>query len=148
MQEEIFELTTADSAYVEPINRLLTQLSSSPVRFTIEELKIIVDSPASALFLLRCGEEIMGMLTLCNYFAPTGRKFWIEDVVVDAAARGNSYGRRLVEYALDYAEKKSNGTVLLTSKLARVAANALYRSVGFQPKETNLYRMPLPRKKD
>lgn len=145
MQEEIFELTTACEEYVEPINRLLAQLSSSPVVFTQKELQAIVDAPTTHLFLLRVDGAIVGMITLGCYLAPTGCKYWIEDVVVDAAMRGRAYGRRLVEFVVDFASEKGDGVLMLTSKPARVAANALYRAVGFQPKETNVYRMALSR---
>ena len=141
MNEEIFELLVADEKYIAPINNLLKQLSSSPVLFTIDDLAAIVDSSSSSLYLLCCGGEVLGMLTLCNYLAPTGRKYWIEDVVVDSAARGCSYGRKLVEHAIACAQEKGSGTLLLTSKPARVAANALYRSAGFEAKETNVYKM-------
>lgn len=143
MNEEIFELTVADSSFVEPINHLLAQLTSSPVLFTIEELQAMVESPASHLFLLRSDDKIVGMLTLCTYLAPTGRKYWIEDVVVDGEARGKSYGRRLVQHAIEYARNYGAGSLMLTSKPARVAANALYRASGFNFKETNVYVMPL-----
>ena len=145
MKEEIFELTAACEEYVEPINRLLAQLSSSPVVFTQKELQAIVDAPTTHLFLLRVDGGVVGMITLGCYLAPTGRKYWIEDVVVDAAMRGRAYGRRLVEFVVDFASKKGDGVLMLTSKPARVAANALYRAVGFQPKETNVYRMAIPR---
>ncbi len=145
MQEEIFELTSPREAYVAPICRLLAQLSSSPVHFTINELRAIVESPASHLFLLQADGAVVGMITLGSYPAPTGRKYWIEDVVVDSAMRGRAYGRRLVQHAIEFAGKEGNGVLMLTSKPARVAANALYRAVGFQPKETNVYRMPLSR---
>ena len=145
MEERIFELTEAAPRYVQPINRLLAQLSSSPVVFTEKELQAIVGSSASRLFLLESDGEVAGMLTLCSYLAPTGRKLWIEDVVVDNAFRSRSYGRRLVEHAISCASEQG-GTLMLTSKPSRVAANALYRSAGFQPKETNVYRFPLPAK--
>ena len=145
MKEEIFELTTACEEYVEPINRLLAQLSSTPVPFTQKELQAIVDAPTTHLFLLRVDGAIVGMITLGCYLAPTGCKYWIEDVVVDAAMRGRAYGRRLVEFVVDFASEKGDGVLMLTSKPARVAANALYRSVGFRHKETNVYRMAIPR---
>lgn len=145
MKEEIFELTAACEDYVEPINRLLAQLSSTPVPFTQKELQAIVDAPTTHLFLLRVDGGVAGMITLGSYLAPTGRKYWIEDVVVDAAMRGRAYGRRLVEFVVDFASKKGDGVLMLTSKPARVAANALYRSVGFLHKETNVYRMAIPR---
>ena len=141
MEERIFELTEPCASYIEPINALLAQLSSSPIVFTMEELCAIVESPASHLFLIECNGQLQGMLTLCSYLAPTGRKYWIEDVVVDSAARGRSYGRKLVEHAIACAREKGSGTLLLTSKPARVAANALYRSAGFEAKETNVYKM-------
>lgn len=143
MQEEIFEITAACKEYIEPINKLLAQLSSSPVSFTVNELQAIVESPATHLFLLRVDGNVVGMITLGSYLAPTGRKYWIEDVVVDSAMRGRAYGRRLVEYVIDFAVNEGSGTLMLTSKPARVAANALYRAVGFEPKETNVYRMAL-----
>ncbi len=140
MEVRIFEVSVPDVVYVEPIQKLLGQLSSSPIKFTFDELQALVASTASSLYLLECDGVVAGMLTLCDYLAPTGRKLWIEDVVVDAAMRGRALGRRLVEYAIERAKEKG-GTLMLTSKPARVAANALYRSSGFLPKETNVYKM-------
>lgn len=140
MKEEIIELTAAEASYVEPIKKLLAQLTSSPVVFTEKELQAIVADSSSHLFLLCVDGEAVGMLTLCSYLAPTGRKYWVEDVVVDSAMRGRSYGRRLLEHAMEWVAKNGSGVVMLTSKPARVAANALYRSVGFEQKVTNVYR--------
>lgn len=140
MEVRIFEVVAADAAYVEPIQKLLGQLSSSPVVFTLAELQALVADTASSLFLLECDGAVAGMLTLSSYLAPTGRKLWIEDVVVDSAMRGKALGRRLVERAVERAREKG-GTLMLTSKPARVAANTLYRSLDFKPKETNVYKM-------
>lgn len=139
----IFEVVEAKEEYVNAVNRLLVQLSSSPVLFTKDSLFAIVDSPSSHLFFAECEGTIAGMLTVGEYLAPTGRKMWIEDVVVDEAMRGRSLGRALVEYAIGYSKSLGCGTLMLTSRPSRVAANALYRSCGFLPKETNMYRMPL-----
>jgi ribosomal protein S18 acetylase RimI-like enzyme len=68
---------------------------------------------------------------------------WIEDVVVDEAARGKSVGRRLVEHAMAYAASLGGGSLMLTSRPSRIAANRLYRSCGFSTKETNVYVMPV-----
>ncbi len=43
--------------------------------------------------LRRTGGEVAGMLSLAWYDVPSGRCAWIEDVVVDAAARGRGAGR-------------------------------------------------------
>lgn len=140
---KIFEATTAENVYVDAINRLLVQLSSSPVLFTHGKLEDIVASSSSHLFFAEHAGEIVGMLTIGEYLAPTGRKVWIEDVVVDEAMRGRSLGRMLVEHAITYSKTTGGGTLMLTSRPSRIAANRLYRSCGFEPKETNIYRMPL-----
>ena len=85
----------------------------------------------------------MGMLTVGMYASPTGTKAWIEDVVVDESLRGSGLGRRLVNRAIDYCREEGIDTVYLTSNPKRVAANALYQSVGFVRKETNMYKMDL-----
>lgn len=136
----ISELLVNSSNALWAIRRLLSQLTSSPVDLTLEGLEAIVASSSSHLFLAKCGDDIVGMLTLGEYLAPTGRKMWIEDVVVDEAVRGRSVGRRLVEYATEYAARSGGGALMLTSRPSRVAANNLYRSCGFGIKETNMYK--------
>ena len=140
---EIFEVKEACDGYVWAINRLLAQLSSSGRCLTFGQLQTMVDSAASHLFLGKVDGEVVAMLTLGEYLAPTGRKMWIEDVVVDAAARGNSFGRAMVEYAVGYARGLGDGALMLTSRPSRIAANALYRSSGFEQKETNVYKMDI-----
>lgn len=137
----VYELKEAATALVEPINRLLRQLSTSPHPFTVDSLEAIVQSANSHLFIAEVDGVVAGMLTLCDYLAPTGRKMWIEDVVVDEAARGRSIGRLLVNTAIEYAKSIGPGTLMLTSRPSREAANALYRSCGFVFKETNNYKM-------
>lgn len=137
----IFELEEVAGIYVEAINRLLKQLSSSPVLFTEGTLQAIVASGTSHLFILECEGIPVGMLTIGEYLAPTGRKMWIEDVVVDEAYRGRSFGAMLVKHAMEFAASSGGGALMLTSRPSRVAANALYRSCGFLPKETNMYKM-------
>ena len=140
---EIFEVKEACGSFVESVNRLLAQLSSSGVSITLEQLQAQVSCEASHLFLARCDGNIVAMLTLGEYLAPTGRKMWIEDVVVDAAARGRSFGRAMVEYAIEYARGVGSGVLMLTSRPSRIAANALYRSCDFEQKETNVYKMEI-----
>ena len=144
MQEDIriIEPSSDEKQYVVSIQTLLKQLSSSSVEFGEADFVALVESSSSRLFLLLSDGNVCGMLTLAHYLAPTGRKMWIEDVVVDSTMRGRSLGRRLVEFVIERA-REMGGTLMLTSKPARVAANALYRSAGFEPKETNVYKMNL-----
>lgn len=140
---KIIRATSCDSATAEAILGLLGQLTTTPHSFTERELSELIAATASALFLLWEGSKVVGMLTVGAYLSPTGRKLWIEDVVVDSTARGKGYGKRLVEHAIEYARTFSPCTLMLTSNPARIAANELYRSSGFEQKTTNVYRLPL-----
>ena len=76
-----------------------------------------------------------------SYLTPTGIKHWIEDVVVDDQFRGRSLGRKLIEHAIKELSTAGKSSLMLTSNPTRVAANQLYQSVGFEQKETNVYKM-------
>ncbi len=87
---------------------------------------------------------IVGMLTLVTFRIPTGVRARIEDVVVDDAARGRGIASELTKAALDLAAARGAHTVDLTSRPSREAANRLYQHLGFQERETVVYRFPLP----
>ena len=140
----IYEVVEAAESLLTPLNALLSQLSSKPRDFTLNDLTAIVQSPNSRLFVVEVDGVVGGMLTLGDYLAPTGRKMWIEDVVVDKAMRGRSLGRLLVEHAIAHAGSNGPASLMLTSRPSRVVANALYRACGFGLKETNCYKMDIP----
>ena len=140
---DIREVTTFDSSLVEPIRSLLQQLTSREIAFSEESLRQIISDKASRLFLLYSDNTVAGMLTLGIYSAPTGRKAWVEDVVVDSQYRGRGLGRQLVQYAISCVRTLSPVTLMLTSNPQRTEANALYRREGFEQRCTNVYKMDL-----
>lgn len=87
--------------------------------------------------------EIAGMLTLVSYPNLTGRKLWIEDVVVDASCRGKGVGEKLTMAAIEFARTLGSKEVKLTSRPSREAANRLYLKTGFVRYETNVYKYDL-----
>jgi ribosomal protein S18 acetylase RimI-like enzyme len=126
---------------VEAIARLVPQLSSSSPRPSPAELAEIVESPATTLFVARLpGGDIVGTLTLVMFRIPTGMRAWIEDVVVDDGARGQGVGEALNEEAIRRAAAAGARSVDLTSRPSREAANRLYRRLGFELRDTNVYR--------
>lgn len=129
-----------DDELVEAFERLIPQLSSSSPPPTPEHLSALVASPDTVLFLARVDGAVLGSLTLAFYRIPTGLKAWIEDVVVDADARGRGVGELLNRAALDEASARGAKDVSLTSRPSREAANRLYRRIGFEPRDTNVYR--------
>lgn len=84
--------------------------------------------------------KIVGMLSLVIMKIPTGNKAWVEDVVVDQNARGQGLGKSLMDHALAEAGKLGVKTIDLTSRPSRKNANRLYQSLGYQIRETNVYR--------
>ena len=135
--------TVADQELVAAFARLLPQLSKSSPSPTQAQLQEMVDAPASDVLLARLDGQIVGTLTLVTFRIPTGVRAWIEDVVVDDAARGHGVGDQLNRFALDIARNKGAKTVDLTSRPSREAANRLYQRIGFKPRETNVYRYDL-----
>jgi ribosomal protein S18 acetylase RimI-like enzyme len=136
--------TTLTPAIVEAVERLVPQLSSSSPPPTTEELGEVVSSPATDLFVAIDDDgEVVGMSTLAVFRIPTGLRAWIEDVVVDGAARGRGVGEALTRAMLDRARELGCRTVDLTSRPSREAANRLYQRLGFERRETNVYRYTL-----
>jgi ribosomal protein S18 acetylase RimI-like enzyme len=119
---------------------LIPQLTRRPVP-SETELRLLVESDCSSLVIARrdADDAIIGMACVAVYRAPTGIRAIIEDVVVDAAARGRGAGEALTRRCLNIARAKGAGNVTLTSNPAREAANRLYMRMGFTPRDTNSY---------
>ena len=125
------------------LHSLIPQLSSSSAPVTLAELRAIIDSDSSVLFIARVEGRIVGSLTLAVFRIPTGIRAWIEDVVVDENSRGHGVGEALNRAALAEAKRRGAKTVDLTSRPSREAANRLYLRIGFVARETNVYRYDL-----
>jgi ribosomal protein S18 acetylase RimI-like enzyme len=133
--------TEVSDELVAAFARLVPQLSRSSPPPTTAELSEIVSSPATTVFVARSANgAVVGALTLVLFRIPTGLRAWIEDVVVDDAARGQGVGAALSQAALAAATEAGASTVDLTSRPHREAANQLYQRLGFQRRDTNVYR--------
>jgi N-acetylglutamate synthase-like GNAT family acetyltransferase len=130
----------------EAIARLLPQLSSSATTPSVEAIEALLNSENLHLYTAEHEGKIVGMLSLVIVDIPTGRKAWIEDVVVDEAARGAHIGETLVERAKAEAAQLGARKIYLTSNPSRKAAHALYSKCGFEEYETTLFRINLATK--
>ena len=137
---ELGEISVITPELVTSIAGLVRQLSSSAQAPTRDELEETVRSPATVLLVARVAGSIVGMLTLVIFRIPTGVRAIIEDVVVDEAHRGRGIAEALTHEALARAKAAGARTVDLTSRPSREAANRLYRRIGFQRRESNVYR--------
>jgi ribosomal protein S18 acetylase RimI-like enzyme len=129
-----------DDELVEALRRLVPQLSAAPPPDD-GAIRRLVDTPGVHLLLARADGRIVGMLTLATFPTPTRLRAVIEDVVVDSAARGHGAGTALLGEAARIAGEAGAPWMDLTSRPVREAANRLYRSFGFQLRETNAYRL-------
>lgn len=144
----MIEITEAREVTLELVTafaRLTAQLSSSSAAPGEPELQEIVASPATVLLVAvdneaTGAEAIVGSLTLVLFRIPTGVRAWIEDVVVDDGVRSRGVGEALSRRALQIAAERGARSVDLTSRPSREAANRLYQRLGFQPRDTNVYR--------
>ena len=144
MAVTIETVSAVDDELVAAFERLIPQLSSSNPPPSEPELAELVGSPATTLFVARAEDgTIAGALTLCTFRIPTGIRAWIEDVVVDDAVRGQGVGKALTRAAITESGRRGARTVDLTSRPSREAANRLYQGLGFQLRETNVYRLDL-----
>ena len=162
----IVELNTLNDAQTADLLALMKELDPE-IPVTAGMISATVASPATHLFvavedggcvdasvsgdagaeIVRVGAvsgRIAGCASLCVFSSPTGLKASVEDVVVGSAWRGQHLGRALLEHILSYARANlSPVDIHLTSRPHRVAANALYRSLGFKQKETNVYMLSI-----
>lgn len=140
---QILEATHVTDELLLALATLVPQLDSAAVPPTREHLERIVRTPGCALLVARDDSPariILGTLTLAWYPIPTGTRAWIEDVVVDPATRGGGIGSALLRAALERARREGAGKVDLTSRPEREDANRLYQRLGFQLRDTNVYR--------
>lgn len=140
---KIVQLKTANASVLADIRRLLRQVHSYSVSNTVmmSELRNALRSESTFIIVAKDGEHIVGMALLCVIMRIDKRTGQIEDVVVDDGYRGKGIGKMLMQTLIALARKKKLKAIYLTSRPARVAANALYQKIGFKQKETNVYRL-------
>ncbi len=137
----IYRVTTLSAELADALARLLPQLSSSATMPTDEYLNTMLNNENFYLFVAEHEGAIVGTLSLVVVNIPTGRKAWIEDVVVDSRARGLHIGQALVEEAKVCAKEVGAKKIYLTSNPSRKAAHALYKKCGFEEYDTTVFRI-------
>ena len=141
MSIEVEAIRAVTGEDVAAINRLLPQLSKSAPPLDAATLERIATRDGNTLLAARSAGMIIGVLTLVTFPIPTGTRAWIEDVVVDEAARGQGAGEALTREAIRLARAAGARTVDLSSRPSREAAHRLYLRLGFQVRDTAMYRL-------
>ena len=128
---------------LEEINALIPQLSSSAKPLTYARLlEMTRDARVPILIAKDAGRIIgIGMIVVYNVF--TEKRAWMEEIVVDEQYRGQGIGEKISKKLLEIAKQEKVERVYLSSAPKRVAANKLYQKLGFERKETNVYKIKL-----
>jgi ribosomal protein S18 acetylase RimI-like enzyme len=141
MSVDIEVVREASDELVAAFARLLPQLSKSAAPLDRELLDRITGCDSNRLLVARLDKEIVGALTLVLSPLPSGLRARIEDVVVDAGARGHGVGVALTAEAVRLARQAGARTVDLTSRPDREAAHRLYLRAGFEVRDSKVYRL-------
>jgi len=137
---EIVEINEFSNQALMALNKLMPLLSSSFSSLSKEDLSSIIESDASTLLMAKEDNQFCGAITLVMFQIPSGSRAWIEDVVVSEEVRGKGVGKKLVQHAVNLALEARVKSIDLTARDARGAAIYLYKKVGFQDRETNVFR--------
>ena len=137
------ELKKADSKDVKRINLLLKQLSESYRGRSASKIGETLGNKMTEVWVAREEGDIVGIAVLVLVQSLQTMAAHIEDVVVDESQRGKGLGTQLMDKLIERAKKRGALHIDLTSRPSRVAANALYHKLGFEQRDTNMYRLKL-----
>lgn len=101
-------------------------------------LKLILEQPnRGRIFVIRSQNAIIGMINLLFTIstAEGGFVLLLEDMVIHHQHRGQGYGERLLEYALDFARKKNFLRITLLTDQINPASINFYEKHGFVKSE-------------
>jgi len=139
---EIVELTSFEERDLRDLDMLMHELSPSS-ECTEEKLQRLAASPDSHLYVARDEGHIIASACLCVGHTTEFTLGFVEAVVVSRLNQGRRLGRSLMEHLIAEARKMGVESLHLTSNPRREAANALYRKLGFEGYDTNVYHMKL-----
>ena len=125
--------------------RLLPQLNPTLPAPDMERLERLVGDADVTLLVARDGDAIVGTTTVIVYTTPFWIKARLDEVVVDASARGKGAGVALIQAALDVGRANGAQVAELQSGRgpARDAAHRLYARLGFKIRDSDVMRIVL-----
>jgi ribosomal protein S18 acetylase RimI-like enzyme len=110
-----------------PLLTLLAQVSSNASKLEYDRVREVLRTPSTSILVARLDRKIVGMallLTLTTLARTTG---YVEEVVVDNAARGQHVSMALMTALLHLAATKGIAFVDLTCRPSRTIASGLYQ---------------------
>lgn len=113
-------------------------------KYTDEELLKIIADDERPIFVATEGEEVVGYC-FCIFkqhkdsnILTDIKTLYIDDLCVDEMSRGLGVGKRLYEYALDFAKKSGCYNLTLNVWTCNESAMEFYKRMGLVPQKTEL----------
>lgn len=145
VQVTIEEVKAFTPDALEAVRRMVRQLDDKFQPLTDDDFRFLVHSDNTHLYIARetGTNNIVGMITLIVYRIPYKMKAQLEDIVVDEPYRGQGIGTLLIQHVIEEAKELGVKSLNLTSNPLRESANRLYLRLGFEKRDTNIYRKEL-----
>jgi ribosomal protein S18 acetylase RimI-like enzyme len=140
---EIKELKSASTQQITDLQELCNVVYSLPSMLSQEGVSSFLVDDHKKLFVAMEGEKIVGMATVQYILSLRGATAHLDDVAVLGEFQGKGIASGLMTSVIDAARDYGCRAIECTSRPDRTAANALYQKVGFEKRETNVYRLKL-----
>lgn len=122
------------------VRKLVTQLDSTAEVNEQSLYKAILDGYVSKV---EENGKLLGMGWIFPRQTMLRRQAVVEDMIVDQSQRGKGLGEKILKDLIRWAKRRGIEVIELTTNPKRVAANSLYKKVGFKLHETNHYLLNL-----
>jgi len=141
MQIDVIQLPDLTSEIQNQVADLYRQLNADN---TQRPLKEILRSDNNVLVIIcKIDSKVVGTALLSTYKVISGYRGIVDDVVVDSTQRGKGIGRKLMERLLEEGKKMGLDEILLFTGHRRTPAITLYKSLGFELRNSGLYNLRL-----
>ena len=122
------------------VRKLITQLDPSAKVDENNLYKAILDGHISTVF---DKGKIIGMGWVFPRRTLLRKQAVVEDMIVNSDYRGKGLGEKILKDLIKWSKKERIEVLELTTNPKRIAANSLYKKVGFKFHETNHYLLKL-----
>ena len=139
MKFDILKKTDISQNAQKQVSDLFRQLGGN--RKQVELTDVLDEKNQITLAYCSDKDQIIGIALMCNYNVISGKKGWIEDVVVHSDYRGQGIGRKLMSKLLEVGSEKQLSEILLFTEDHRIPAINLYNDLGFKIKDSRIYSL-------
>jgi len=123
----------------ESIRNLLSQLTDKKLDL---DMDVLMAYNNIEYLVLANENNILAFGSVAFYPVPSkGLVATIQDLVVDKSLRGQGWGEKILKNLIEIAKDRNVIYINLTSKKERIVARNLYKKLGFEIVETDIFKL-------